>query len=1241
MAVLILAGGCGKDAGGIAGLLVVAVVEVTSPNGEVVVGQTIQLSAVAKTEGGISLPPRDVSWSSSDESRATVSPAGLVRAHAVAGPVRIRASVSGVTGETEITVVPVPIDRIVVSPGQSAVVLGGSTQLTAKALDAGGAELADRSFAWSSGANAIAAVTTTGMVIGMAEGGPVTVTASAGGKAGSATVTVSRRPASRLGFVQQPGRAIAGLVLTPAIRVAVEDDLSGTVADAPQQVTVALTGNTGSVTLSGTRTITTVDGIATFNNLVVDRAGAGYTLTASAPGLSAATSAPFTVAAGAANHLALTSPDPSPARIGIALQPAPTVEIRDGSENAVQQAGVIITASVTSGNRTVSGTTTATTDASGTAVFSNLAVTGAAGTIDIAFSAPGIAPVTTGAIDFGAGAPVRLELVTAPSGSAQSGQPLTQQPVLRLLDAWGNPVALAGEAIGVTLSAAPVGGALMGPTIVATDAGGIASFAGLALIGPAGSYVLSFAGTGLPLLTSPPVMLSAGAGTALSITTQPPEMSLNDAAFSRQPVIQLRDAADNPVPQAGVLVTASIQTGGGLLNGTSTVATNSAGTAVFGDLSITGIVGSRTLVFAASDFVSVVSMAISVLPGAPAQLSLTTPPSASTQSGMVLAQQPAVRLLDVSGNIVSQPGLPITASVGSGSRGALTGTTVMATDGAGVARFTNLVLNGPAGGYTLAFDGPGLSTLHSGPISLTAGAGSVLAISTQPSSTVASGSVFPQQPILQLRDTGGNPVPQSGVQVTATIQTGGGALGGATTVATDASGGAAFKDLSISGPAGARTILFTAGGTTGAVSGTIMVTAAPGSQLSLSIQPSSPAQSSVAFSQQPVVLVRDGSGNGVGGVPVTAAIASGGGTLSGTLTAISDAAGLATFTSLAITGTVGARTLSFTAAGITPVISNSITVTAGPATQLTVTAQPSSTAQSGAPFAQQPVLQLRDGAGNSVTQAGVVVTGSVQSGGGVLGGTTSVTTSASGAAAFTDLSLSGPPGPHTLFFGAAGTPGAISGIISLTAPSTPQLTISTQPSASAQNGVAFAQQPVILLRDGSGNAASGVVVTAAIASGGGALGGTLTATSDAAGLAVFTNLSITGTVGSRTLGFTALGFPAAQSNSINITPGPATHLTITTQPPSSTASGTPFTRQPVIQLRDASGNAVLQAGVDVTAGINSAFGSGKLKGTTTVTTDTAGVAAFTDLELTKSGFYTLRFTSGNLVSVVSGFIWVN
>src|SRR5207247_1654079 len=315
-------------------------------------------------------------------------------------------------------------------------------------------------------------------------------------------------------------------------------------------------------------------------------------------------------------------------------------------------------------------------------------------------------------------------------------------------------------------------------------------------------------------------------------------------------------------------------------------------------------------------------------------------------------------------------------------------------------------------------------------------------------------------------DGAGNPVSQSGVTVTAAIATGGGTLGGTLTATTTAGGTASFTNLSISGTAGDRTLSFSATGLTPAVSGTITVGAGAATQVTLTAQPSATAQSGVAFAQQPVVQLRDGDGNAVNqaGVTVTAAIATGGGTLGGTLTAATNGSGVASFTNLSISGTVGERTLTFSAAGFVSVTSGPVNVTAGAATQLTLPTAPSATAQSGVPFTQQPGTQVRDGSGNPVSQSGVTVTAAIATGAGTLGGTWTAATNGSGVASFTNLAITGTTGDRTLSFSATGLAPAVSGTITVAAGAATQLTLTTQPSSTAQSGVAFAQQPVVQLR---------------------------------------------------------------------------------------------------------------------------------------------------------------------------------
>src|SRR3989442_1513439 len=363
-----------------------------------------------------------------------------------------------------------------------------------------------------------------------------------------------------------------------------------------------------------------------------------------------------------------------------------------------------------------------------------------------------------------------------------------------------------------------------------------------------------------------------------------------------------------------------------------------------------------------------------------------------------------------------------------------------------------------------------------------------------------------------------------------------------------------------------------------------------------------------SVAQQPVVQVGDGAGNVVSQAAVTApaAIATGGGTLGGTLTAATTGTGVASFTNLSISGTVGDRTLSFSATGFTGVTSAVTTVAAGAPSQLTLTTQPSPTTPSGVAFAQQPVVQLRDGAGNPVSQAGVVVTAAIATGAGTLGGTPTATTTASGVASFTNLSISGTVGERTLSFSATGFVMVASGPVNVTPGAATQLTVTTQPSATAQSGVAFAQQPVVQLRDGSGNPVSqaGVVVTAAIATGSGTLGGTLPAPTTGTGVFFLTIRCLPGSAGFPSPTLLRSGFVMVASGPVTVTPGAATQLTVTTQPSATAQSGVVFAQQPVVQLRDGAGNPVSQAGVAVTAAI--ATGGGTLGGTLTATTDRKG-----------------------------------
>ncbi|MEW5916193.1 MAG: Ig-like domain-containing protein, partial [Gemmatimonadota bacterium] len=87
------------------------------------------------------------------------------------------------------------VDRIVVTPTTSSLEAGATVTLTALVLDAEGNAMRERKVVWASENTAVASVSQSGVVTGVAAG-IVQVAASSGGKSASATITVTPRPVS-------------------------------------------------------------------------------------------------------------------------------------------------------------------------------------------------------------------------------------------------------------------------------------------------------------------------------------------------------------------------------------------------------------------------------------------------------------------------------------------------------------------------------------------------------------------------------------------------------------------------------------------------------------------------------------------------------------------------------------------------------------------------------------------------------------------------------------------------------------------------------------------------------------------------------------------------------------------------------------------------------------------------------------------------------------------------------------
>ena len=192
-----------------------------------------------------------------------------------------------------------------------------------------------------------------------------------------------------------------------------------------------------------------------------------------------------------------------------------------------------------------------------------------------------------------------------------------------------------------------------------------------------------------------------------------------------------------------------------------------------------------------------------------------------------------------------------------------------------------------------------------------------LAIRVQPAGTATTGQALPQQPAVQLVDSSGVSVAHSGIPVTAAMLSGGGTLSGSTTVATNDSGLASFKDLAITGT-GTQTLRFSANGLT-AVDATpvVIVAAPPVARVSVSLNPGSPIY--VGSQTRAAATLFDAGGN----------------TLSGTVTWTSTNTAVASISNAGVvtSANTGTTTLTATAAnGVSG--STTLTINPYPATAL-------------------------------------------------------------------------------------------------------------------------------------------------------------------------------------------------------------------------------------------------------------------------------------------------------------------
>jgi len=331
-------------------------------------------------------------------------------------------------------------------------------------------------------------------------------------------------PATKLAFNAQPLSVRAARPIDPSVAVTIQDANGRTVAGATTNVTLSVGPNSPAGTLVGTATVAAVNGVAVFRNVSIDKAGSGYTLSASAPNLTGATSSAFDVFPGPATKLGFTVQPAS--ALANTIFPAIAVAVQDAGGNTAAGAATNIALAIGTnpGNATLSGSTVLPV-VNGVATFSNVSITAPGNGYTLVASAQNLGNTVSAPFNMTVGATTKLGFVAQPVTSG----PGELMPAVRVAiqDVAGNTVVTATNSITLAINTNAGSGTLSG-TKTASAVNGVATFADLSIDNTGAGYTLTATAPSLVNVLSAPfnirtplvfAMVSAGYFHACGLTT--------------------------------------------------------------------------------------------------------------------------------------------------------------------------------------------------------------------------------------------------------------------------------------------------------------------------------------------------------------------------------------------------------------------------------------------------------------------------------------------------------------------------------------------------------------------------------------------------------------------------------------------------------------------------------------------------------------------------------------------------
>ncbi len=273
--------------------------------------------------------------------------------------------------------------------------------------------------------------------------------------------------ATHLVFLGQPGTQTAGVAF--GVAAAAEDDLGQLDVTFNGPVTVGLGANPAGGSLLGTQTQTATAGVVVFGPLTIQKAGGGYTVVVSTPGLRGAETGPFTVSPASADHLLFTTQPPKVATAGQGFTVRVTAEDPFGNVDTNYNGSVSLAIDPKhdpTGDTLHPAANPSVNASQGVATFTNQSVDKAndpaRGHYALVATSGSLPAVTSATFDVTAAAASQLAFTTPPPGSVQSGQQFDVK--VSAEDPFGNVDTTYVGRVTVSLTSEPAGGMLSGTT---------------------------------------------------------------------------------------------------------------------------------------------------------------------------------------------------------------------------------------------------------------------------------------------------------------------------------------------------------------------------------------------------------------------------------------------------------------------------------------------------------------------------------------------------------------------------------------------------------------------------------------------------------------------------------------------------------------------------------------------------------------------------------------------------------